>query len=303
MGAPPYAVLSRSARASASSAVAVGNFDGVHRGHAALLGALVRRAEVLGLPARAVTFDPHPGVVLGRGAPPRLTTLERRAELVRALGAELVVCPFDAELSSWPPRRFAEELLARALGARAVVVGEDFRFGAGRAGDFALLASLGAELGFAAEAAPIAGDAGGPFSSSRVREALAAGDAGEAARVLGRPHSFEGTVARGDARGRALGFPTANLEDVVEVVPARGVYAVRVVGLGHGVMNVGVRPTVSGERETREVHVLDFDGDLYGRRLRVEVVARLREERRFGSVDELRAQIARDVEAARRAGG
>jgi riboflavin kinase/FMN adenylyltransferase len=254
------------------------------------------------LHTHAVTFDPHPGVVLGRGSPPLLTTLDRRAELVRALGVDdLSVCPFDADLATWSPRRFVEELLVGELGVRLVVVGEDFRFGAQRAGDFALLKSLGGELGFEAVPAPLAGDANGPFSSSRARDAIRAGDMAEATRVLGRPHAFTGTVVRGAQRGRTIGFPTANLEEIPEMVPPRGVYAVDVTtgSPTRGVMNIGVRPTVSGESETREVHLLDWSGDLYGRRITVDVLERIRDEKKFGSLDELKAQIEKDASAAR----
>lgn len=265
-----------------------------------MLELLVSRARELSLRSHAVTFDPHPGMVLGRGMPPLLTTLDRRAELVEALGVDdLSVCPFDADLASWPPRRFVEELVVGNLGARLVVVGENFRFGAQRAGDFALLRSLGLELGFDAEPAPLAGDDKGPFSSSRARDAIRTGDVEEAARVLGRPHAFTGTVVRGAQRGRTIGFPTANLAEIVEIVPPRGVYAVEIVGIGRGVMNIGVRPTVAGEAETCEVFILDWSGDLYGRRISVSLLARLREERKFTTLDELKAQIAKDVDAAR----
>lgn len=299
-----YEILSRSERAPASNAaVAVGNFDGVHRGHAAMLAQLVGLAQQLPdgkLRTHAVTFDPHPGVVLGRGAPPVLTTLDRRTELVHALGVdELSVCPFDAELATWSPRRFVEDLLVGAMGAKLVVVGENFRFGAKRAGDFTLLRSLGAELGFRAEPATLSGDEKGPWSSSRVRDAIRLGDVEEAARVLGRPHSFEGTVMRGAQRGRTIGFPTANLAEIIEMTPKRGVYVVDVTSIGRGVMNIGVRPTVAGEHETCEVFVLDWSGDLYGKRIRVELLARIRDERKFASLDELKAQIAKDAEAAR----
>lgn len=294
-----FTILSRTARAPAgSAAVAVGNFDGVHRGHAAMLQQLVGLAQNK-LRTHAMTFDPHPGMVLGRGAPPVLTTLDRRTELVRALGVdELVVCPFDPELATWPPRKFVEELLVGALGAKLVVVGENFRFGSKRAGDFALLRSLGDELGFRAEPAALAGDEKGPWSSSRARDAIRSGDIAEATRVLGRPHSFEGTVVRGAQRGRTIGFPTANLAEIIEMLPKRGVYAVDVIGMGRAVMNLGVRPTVSGESETCEVHVLDFSGDLYGKRIRVELLAHIRDEQKFGSLDELKTQIAKDVSVA-----
>jgi riboflavin kinase/FMN adenylyltransferase len=290
----------------------VGNFDGVHRGHQAVLGEAVEEAKRLGLDACVLTFDPHPAGVVGRGAPPMLTTIERRAELVGELGAHRVyVRRFDAAFAAWPPDRFARELVAGGLLARVVVVGQNFRFGAGRAGDLALLLSLGRELGFEARVHAVAGDARGPFSSTRARDAIAAGDLDEAARVLGRPHGISGPVVHGDERGRQLGFPTANLDPVAEMLPPDGVYAVRVARrdeggaawrpLAVGVTNIGVRPTVDGTRRTIETHLLDFTGDLYGARLRLDLVARLRPEKTFASLAELKAQIARDVAAARHA--
>jgi riboflavin kinase/FMN adenylyltransferase len=297
-------------RAVRPSAVALGNFDGVHRGHRAILAQTVDVARRLSLAPVVLSFDPHPAEVLGRGRPPLLTTLERRAEMVLAAGIEdFDLCTFDAELASWSPERFAEELLARAMGARAVVVGENFRFGAGRAGDFATLVALGARLGFEAVPAVLCGDDNGPFSSTRAREAIAAGDLAEAARVLGRAHEIAGVVVRGDQRGRTIGFPTANLGEVAEMLPPRGVYAVKVElvraeshPLGGGVMNLGVRPTIGGDlAETREVHLLDWSGDLYDKTLRVHLIARIRDEQRFASLDALREQIASDVLAARAA--
>ncbi len=292
------------------SVVAVGNFDGVHRGHRSVVTAARAEAGGEGLTLRVLTFDPHPAVVLGRTPPPTLTTLPRKAELLRRVGVdEVCVKRFDLAFSLWSPERFVEELLARALGARVVVVGDNFRFGHKRAGDFAALTRLGEKLGFTAHSFPVQGDARGPFSSTRVRDAVARGDLADASEVLGRPHAVSGVVVRGDQRGRTIGFPTANLVEVPEVLPPNGVYAVLVdaldgtggaAALGHGVMNIGVRPTVdhTGVR-TLEVHLFDFDGDLYGRALRVHLVARLREERKFAGLAELQAQIARDVEEAR----
>jgi riboflavin kinase/FMN adenylyltransferase len=289
------------------AAIVIGNFDGVHRGHQAVLRQASKLADQRGLDCVVLTFDPHPSEVLGRGAPPRLTTLARRIELLRAHGATAVtVEPFTTELASWTPERFAEELLVGRLRARAVVVGENFRFGNQRGGDFETLSALGATLGFEAVAAEVAGDEDGPFSSTRIRDALAVGDVEGAARVLGRPHALGGTVVHGDARGRTIGFPTANLGGVLEMLPAHGVYAVRVAheegGQVHGgVMNIGRRPTVGGTDLRLEVNLFDFDGDLYGQVLRVDLVARLRGEQRFSGLDELRAQIAKDAENARKA--
>ncbi len=269
----------------AKTSLVIGNFDGVHRGHAEVLKQAVDEAHARGLVPAVLTFSPHPALVLGRTPPPALSRLAGRARLMEQHGvARLHVCRFDAELASWSPERFAEELLVRELDAAQVVVGADFRFGAKRAGDVALLESLGAKLGFRGESHAVVADAAGAFSSTRVRAAMARGDVAEAALVLGRPPRFAGIVVHGDARGRTLGFPTANLADIAEMLPAHGVYAARVdelpggaasaadLGLdlaseraarrlpggGAAVMNIGVRPTIGGPPELRvEVHVLD----------------------------------------------
>jgi riboflavin kinase/FMN adenylyltransferase len=290
----------------------IGNFDGVHLGHQSVLREAVGEARARGLAACVLTFDPHPAAVVGGAAPPMLTTLERRAELMGELGVERVyVRDFDAAFAAWQAERFAEELVARVLRARVVVVGQNFRFGAKRSGDLALLRTLGARLGFDVRVHAIARDAQGPFSSSRARDALASGDLDEVGRVLGRPHAITGVVVRGDQRGRTLNFPTANLDQVPEMVPAHGVYAVRVERLdaatseyrplAGGVTNIGVRPSVDagGLRQTIETYLLGFSGDLYGARLRLQLIARLRPEQKFASLDELKEQIARDVAQAR----
>jgi riboflavin kinase/FMN adenylyltransferase len=292
----------------------IGNFDGVHLGHQSVLREAVGEARARGLSACVLTFDPHPAAVVGAGAPPMLTTLERRAELMGELGVERVyVRTFDATFAAWQAERFAEELVARVLRARAVVVGQNFRFGAGRAGDLALLRAVGARVGFDVRVHAIARDAEGPFSSSRARDAIAAGHLDEVGRVLGRPHSLSGVVVHGDERGRTLNFPTANLDEVPEMVPAHGVYAVRVerfdtgsgryLPLAGGVTNIGLRPSVDagagGARRTIETFVFGFSGDLYGERLRLHLVASLRPEKKFASLDELKEQIALDVANAR----
>lgn len=285
------------------SAVVIGNFDGVHRGHQAVLRQARAIADERGLSCVVLTFDPHPREVLGGGARPPLTTLGRRIELLREHGADdVAVQPFSLEFASWTPERFARDLLSARLVARAVVVGQNFRFGSKRAGDLPMLRALGAELGFTADAAEVAGDAKGPFSSTRIRDALLAGELDEATLVLGRPHALSGVVEQGDRLGRTIGFPTANLGGVVELLPPHGVYAIRADGRG-GVMNIGTRPTVGGTSLRIEAHLLDFEGDLYGRKLRVELVARIRGERKFDGLPALEAQIAQDVEAARLALG
>ena len=281
------------------SAVIIGNLDGVHRGHQAVLQQARAIADARGLVTRVLTFDPHPSEVLRGSAPPRLATLERRIELLRRHGAdEVVVEPFTKELAAFSPERFVKELLVARLGAKAVVVGENFRFGAKRAGDLEALRRFGAAYGFEVAAAEVAGDERGPFSSTRVRDAIARGELDEATRLLGRRHSLSGLVEGGDRRGRTIGFPTANLGGVTEVLPPYGVYAV-FADDRPGVMNLGVRPTVDGKSLRVEVHLLDFDGDLYGKPMRVHLVRRIRDEKKFAGLDELKAQIAADASAAR----
>ena len=295
--------------------VAIGNFDGVHRGHQAVLADAARDAERRGLGAAVLTFSPHPAEALGRSAPATLTRTERKIELFRraAPSVEPIVQRFDAAFAAQSPAEFAERFLVERIGAKVVVVGHNFRFGKGRAGDFDTLARLGASLGFETRSQPLLGDARGPFSSSRVREAIARGELDVATEMLGRPHMIEGLVIRGDQRGRTIGFPTCNLGGVVEALPPFGVYAVLVdrapleagapaIALAKGVANIGVRPTVkdADAPPSVEVHLFDFDGDLYGVGLRVHLVALLRPEQRFAGLDALKAQIARDADDARR---
>lgn len=283
------------------NAIIIGNLDGVHRGHQAVLKQARAIADAKNLSTLVLTFDPHPNDVLRGWTPPRLATLERRVELLRRHGADQVVVePFTSELAGFSPDRFAKELLAERLDARTVVVGENFRFGARRAGDLDALRRFGEKLGFDLEVAEVIGDDRGPYSSSRVRDAVLRGDLDEATHLLGRRHSLSGFVEQGDQRGRTIGFPTANIGGVTEVLPPHGVYAV-FAGERPGVMNLGVRPTVDGKTLRLEVHLFDFDGDLYGAPMRVHLVKRIREEKKFAGLDELKAQIALDAEAARRA--
>ena len=289
--------------------VVIGNFDGVHRGHQEVLRAAVLEAEGHGLPVVALTFEPHPAEVLGKPRAAMLTGIERKVELISRIDPRLSVAvePFTLELAQQSPRDFASTLLSNKLGARIVVVGENFRFGYQRAGDLAALTELGSELGFTAHTHPLAGDLRGPFSSSRARQALAAGALVDVENVLGRPHAFSGSVVRGDGRGRSIGIPTANLASVLEALPPHGVYATQVDllesgarsrVLGMAVTNIGVRPTFAAGASI-ETHLLDFDGELYGRQLRLHVLARVREERRFAGAAELGEQIRSDIEVAR----
>jgi riboflavin kinase/FMN adenylyltransferase len=290
------------------SLVAIGNFDGVHRGHRAVITQALERARVDGLVPLVLTFDPHPARVLGARELPALTTLERKLELLCRQAAELrvVVEPFTLGLAKTEPREFVSRLLVERLDAKVVLVGENFRFGRGRAGDFALLAELGQEHGFQACAAALQTDAVGPISSTRVRAALEHGELALVEGLLGRPHSLSGLVEPGQGRGRTIGVPTANLGGITEALPPHGVYAVAVDvrrdggyrALAGGVANFGVRPTL-GAGPSFEVHLFDVAADLYGADLRVHLLERLREERKFAGIDELRGQIARDIELAR----
>ncbi len=282
----------------------IGNFDGVHLGHQAVLGEAVYEADARGLRPTVLTFDPHPAAVLGRPTRPMLTTSQQKKELLRQLepSLEVVILEFDHHLAALTPEQFARRILKERLNAKVVVVGQNFRFGRGRAGDLQVLERLGKELGFVARAEPLRGDESGPFSSTRIRQALEAGDVAGAARLLGRPHLVFGRVERGDQRGRTLGFPTANLEEIPVAIPAEGVYF----GWAHSsgleskeaVVNIGTRPTV-GRPSAVEVHLLDYEGDLYGQELSVELLGRLRPVQRFADVQQLKLQIGKDIDRAR----
>ncbi len=294
------------------SVVVIGNFDGVHRGHQAVLEAVGRLGHERSLTPRLLTFEPHPAVTLGRPAPALLTRLPRKIELAERAcpGVEVVVREFTAEFASQTPEEFVSRVLAAELGARAVMVGLNFRFGRGRSGGIAELEAFGRRYDFELLAEPLVCDDAGPWSSSRVRQLIATGDVEGAMRMLGRPHMLSGTVARGDQRGRTIGFPTCNLPDVAEALPPNGVYGVlvdrveegRATALAKGVANLGVRPTVAtAAKPLLEVHLFDRDESLYGAELRVHLAARLRDERKFPGLDALRAQIAADAAAARAA--
>ncbi len=272
----------------ARRAVAIGTFDGVHRGHVRVLEA----ALSAGLRPAVVTFDPHPRAVVGGGVE-LLTTLERRLELLADLGFEdVLVCRFDEGLAALTAEEFADSIL-RAMGAEVVAAGDGFRFGRGRAGDLDLLE----RLGFDVRRVPLVEN----VSSSHIRSLLAAGEVGRAARLLGRPPEVEGTVVHGDHRGAGLGFPTANLDVPSDLlVPALGIYAGSAVGHPAAV-SIGTNPHFGGSERRVEAFLLDYDGDLYGERLVVELWERLRDEAAFGSEDELVAAIADDVRRTREA--
>lgn len=284
-------------------AVTIGNFDGVHLGHRALVSA----ARELGRPAVAVTFDPPPHVVLHPDpGPPRppLTTLADRAELLHAAGADhVVILRTSPALLALSSEAFFEDVLVRQLGAKAIAEGYDFRFGRNRAGTNATLRSLCETAGLTfAEVAQVA-HKGESVSSSRVRAAIVGGDVARAAELLARPYRIMGTVVTGAKRGRTIGFPTANLGDVPTVLPGNGVYAVRATVDGTmwpAAANVGPNPTFGDDARKIEVHLIGFTGDVYGKPMAVEFVARLRDTRPFGGVQGLIEQLKQDVEAARR---
>jgi riboflavin kinase / FMN adenylyltransferase len=284
--------------------VAIGNFDGVHRGHQAVLAAAAERAQARGLGLAVLTFEPHPAQVLRGKGPERLTSNETKLSLMKALHPELrvIVHPFTLETAALSPRQFAESVLVAEVGARMVLVGEGFRFGAKRSGDLETLRELGAELGFAAEAFPLAGDGVGPYSSSRVRELLREGNVEGAAEQLGRPHAVSGLVVPGAQMARQLGFPTANIARGVELLPGDGVYSAWVSGEAWGrreaVVHLGARPTFQREAGL-EAHLLGETGDLYGQRLTVEFVGRLRAIQKFAGPEALAAQIRLDIAQAR----
>jgi riboflavin kinase / FMN adenylyltransferase len=294
------------------SVVTIGVFDGVHRGHQRIVTTAAAAAAGLGLPLVVATFDPHPAEVIRPGSHPRLLcTLRRRAQLLAELGAAAVcVLEFTLEFSRLSPDEFVRTVLADRLHARRVVVGENFRFGHRAAGDLALLAELGEKYDFRAEGVPLLAQDGVTMSSSAIRDLLAAGDVAGAARGLGRPHRVEGVVVRGDQRGRALGFPTANLETAEHTaIPADGVYAGWLASLdadGHeaerwpAAISVGTNPTFDGRHRVVEAYALDRDDlDLYGVHVAVDFAARLRGMVRFDSVDALVGQMRLDIAEAR----
>lgn len=289
----------------APTALTIGNFDGVHRGHAALLARVAGIARQRGLVPSVLTFEPHPREFFARGsAPARLTTLREKLELLADAGAEnVMVCRFDQAFAALTAEQFIERILNQALRVKHLVVGDDFRFGQGRVGDYAMLVEAGKRHGFAVETMDSILVEGERVASSGVRAALAEGDMERAARLLGRPYIIDGQVLHGDKIGRQLGFATANIRIKHNPLPMTGVFAVEVSGLGNkplpGVANLGIRPTVGGTRPLLEVHLFDFARDIYGAHLSVRFVHKLRAEIKFSNFDALKAQIAQDAQTAR----
>lgn len=283
----------------------IGNFDGVHLGHQAVLGQLAQKADELGLPAVVITFEPQPQEFFApEQAPPRLSRFREKLQALRRYAVDRVLCiRFDHSFSQLSAEAFIDRIVVQGLDVRYLVVGDDFRFGHQRRGDFAMLQATGAAHDFPVVNMHTFSIDGERVSSTRVREALAAGDLDRAEQLLGRPYRMSGRVARGDQRGRTIGFPTANLHLHRRSTPLQGVYAVEVFGLDRepwpGVANVGTRPTVDGTRSLLEVHLLDFAQDIYGRYVHVDFLRHIRAERRFESFEALKQQIDLDARAAR----
>ena len=287
------------------SVVTIGVFDGVHRGHQQIIGRAVTRAEELALPSVVVTFDPHPSEVVRPGTHPAMLTSQRhKAELIEELGVDvLCVIPFTQEFSRLESGDFVLQVLVEHLHARAVIVGDNFRFGHDAGGDVDTLRTLGTRFGFVVEGADLLVEDGITFSSTFIRSCIAGGDIRTAAEALGRPHRLDGVIVRGDARGRAIGFPTANLETQrYAAIPADGVYAGWLEQRGKRYMaavHVGTNSTFAGTDRRVEAFVLDFDGDLYGEHVTIELIERLRGSVRFPGVEELVAQMNLDVASTR----
>ncbi len=291
--------------APSGSVACVGAFDGVHLGHRALLARVVERARAENRTAIAISFEPIPREFFARGARvPRLASVREKIERIRDAGIDrLLLLRFDAKLAAMEAEHFVERVLRERCGVREVWVGADFRFGHQRRGDVAMLERLGAAQGFVARTLPDIAVGGERVSSSAIRAHLAVGEFEDATRLLGRTFSIGGHVVRGQQLGRKLGYPTANVRLGHRVSPVGGIFAVRVRGIERdalpGVASLGIRPTVNGTEPLLEAHLFDFDGDLYGRRIDVEFVAKLREEAKFADLDAMVRQIDRDAAEAR----
>jgi len=279
--------------------ITLGNFDGIHLGHQKILKSVRRRSRALGAPALVYTFDPHPlKVVAPEKCPPLILGIEDKTALMEEAGMDyLVLASFTRELAAMSPEDFARNIIARALGAREVFVGDNFSFGRARSGTVERLRDLGRGLGFTVTAVPTCRRGGSVVSSSRIRRLITSGDVSQAAGLLGRPYFIRGRVVRGEAMGRKLGFPTANVKPSSELIPGTGVYAAmaELKGRRHRAMvNIGTRPTFNGRRQTIEVHILDFGENVYGRDISVAFMSRLRDERAFSDREALIQQMERD---------
>ena len=281
--------------------IALGNFDGLHLGHRAILERTLQKAKALGVPAGAMIFEPHPREFFNPAAPKlRLQRLREKIDGLRAMGFSLLFMPrFNATFSATSAEDFVKNYIVGALAAKHIITGENFCFGAKRSGNCEFLGSSASRFGFGYDAIAPVKNADGVISSTIIRTLLAERKVREAALLLGRDFSICGHVTHGDKRGRTLGFPTANIPLEKYFVPRAGVYAVKV-GDKKGVANIGIRPTVGGKKPQAEIHLFDFSGDLYGKYLRVELQDFLRDEQTFASLDALREQITRDCEKAKK---
>lgn len=293
-----------------NAVVAIGNFDGVHLGHKAILQKVRQKADDMKGTAIAITFDPHPVKILGsNGSPPLITVFEQKVELIEQLGIEVLICiPFNQSFASVSAQEFLENILIDKIGMKAIVIGKDYTFGKNRKGTVTFLRQYAGKYGFEVvvpDWIPVSADTPERVSSTHIREIIEAGRVAEARPLLGRDYQIRGEVCTGrDRGGRKLGFPTANIRIQDELCPKIGVYAVIVQiadeSFYRGVANIGYSPTFDDHIFTIEVHVLDFEGDLYGQKIRVNFVDRIRDEKKFNNIDELSGQITCDIEEARR---
>ncbi|MBA3011103.1 MAG: bifunctional riboflavin kinase/FAD synthetase [Proteobacteria bacterium] len=287
--------------------ITIGNFDGVHKGHQALFHQAMEKADEIGGIAIAVTFEPHPLRALGISSPPLITRYDQKKELIEQSGIDVLICiPFDKAFSAITAHDFIEKILVNKIGMKGIIIGEDYSFGKDRAGNIDLLKSEGKRLGFETIVSPWINDTNEGIeriSSTRIREIVMEGNVDQAMKYLGRHYQIRGKVIRGRKRGGSqLGFPTANIKLHDELCPKVGVYAVKVEtvkGAFQGVANIGFSPTFGDQMFTIEVHILDFDHDLYDTRIRINMVARLRDEKKFSSIGELSGQIRKDIEIAK----
>lgn len=287
-----------------ASIVTIGNFDGVHRGHAEIFAHLKQKSSDRGIPSVVVTFEPHPLKILAPdSAPSLITTFEQKSALIAGSGIDyLIVVPFSTELSRMPANDFVLNVLCTPLGMRHIIIGHDYAFGRGREGNFKTLERLGGLNGFTLEDLPPIGEGGVVFSSSLVRSAVADGDMVAASHILGRYYQITGNVVHGHEIGQSLGFPTANIATLNELFPPDGVYAVMVEVDGQcikGACNIGCNPTFGGDTRTIEVFLLDFSGSIYDHGITVHFIQRLRPEQRFSDISALKKAISRDVENTR----
>ncbi|VEN72568.1 Riboflavin kinase / FMN adenylyltransferase [Candidatus Desulfarcum epimagneticum] len=288
--------------------VTIGNFDGVHRGHQTLFEKVMKKAALMDGTSIVMTFEPHPSrIITGKKKPPLITSYERKKNLIREAGLDVMICaPFTREFASLTAEAFARDILAKKIGARAVVVGRDYSFGKNREGDIRLLREYSEKFGFEVDTVdwlPIPGEEGGKISSTKIRALISRGKVADAAGLLGRHYQAEGTVRRGRNRGgRLVGFPTANISLKELLCPSAGVYAVFVDLDGvrfQGAANVGVSPTFDDHIFTVEIHILDFDQDIYGREISVSFVEKIRDEKKFPDIPALSEQIEKDAARAR----